>query len=95
MTNTLTTATAPGPIDGERRRGVRSTDVPLPAATTVYPTDNYLSLGINCRHSGNADGLPAEKCRVGGEPPDWGRRARWLHACVCSAGKWRPREQVQ
>lgn len=29
--------------------------------TSVYPTDNYLSLAINHRHEDNADGLPGDE----------------------------------
>ena len=69
VTNTLTIATKPGRISKGQRNGTRSLRLNRRSScqrclsTSVYPTDNYLSLAINCRRSDNADGLPADEWR--------------------------------
>lgn len=102
VTNTLTIATEPSRISKGRGGGMRSSRLNRRSfcrrrlCTSVYPTDNYLSLAINCRRSDNADGLPADEWRWR-RASELGQESTELDDCVCvhSVEMWRPREQVQ
>lgn len=87
VTNTLTIATKLGRISKGWKGGMRSSQLSRRSVrrrlcTSVRPTDNYLSLAINCRRSDNADELP-------GDGPGWRRasaESAALDARVCALG---------